>query len=182
MTTAKKKWCAVSAFLVFAFSVSSAWAQEERQVFSAFAVAQANGAIMRVAEDEFLVAATLAGPLFVDTNEGPVESGQVKCLASLKVQRSSVRTMGSGACSFTAEDSASAWGEWHCEGYLLMGCRGTFKLAGGSGRFEGVSGESQIIWRPSASELQKQLDGTTLASTHGLVLWREFKLARTGKQ
>jgi len=83
---------------------------------------------------------------------------------------------GNGACTFTAADGATAWGEWDCKGYELLGCRGTFKLAGGTARLEGASGEGTMIWRPSAVELKKQLDGATLDNATGILLWRDFKL------
>ncbi len=158
--------------------VTAVQAQDEPQVFNAFAIAVANGTIVRAAEKELLVVGTIAGPLFVETDEGPVDSGKVVCAASVRVHQETYKTSGSGACTFTAQDGATSWGDWTCDGYQLVGCRGTLKLNGGTGRLMGVAGEGIMIWRPSAHDLKKQLDGTTVQNTTGIVLWRDFKIAR----
>ena len=95
---------------------------------------------------------------------------------SARTDQESLRLTASGACSFTAHDGAKAWGEWECAGYQLVGCRGTFTLAGGTARLAGAIGESTLIWRPTAHEFTRQLDGTTLDNATGVLLWRDFKL------
>ena len=156
-----------------------ATAQDDVQTFNAFAVVTANGSIVRAAEKQLMVAGTLAGPFFVETDEGPQQGGRVSCALSARIDQASRKTSASGACTFTAHDGATAWGDWDCAGYELVGCRGTFKLTGGTARFAGASGESAFVWRPTAHEFKKQLDGTTLDNATGIVLWRDFKL--TGK-
>jgi hypothetical protein len=155
-----------------------ALAQDEPQVFNAFAIAVASGTILKAGDKQLMVIGTLKGPMFVETDEGPVDAGSVVCGAAVKVDQAAGRQVGSGVCSFVAEDGATAWGDWECAGYELIGCRGILKLTGGSGRFAGVSGEGAMVWRPSAHELKKQLDGTTLQNTAGLLIWRDFKLVK----
>ena len=157
-------------------AVVPASAQDGPQSFNAFAVVAANGTTVRAAEKQFMVVATLTGPFFIETDEGPIQSGRVSCAASVKLDQVNRSQAGNGACTFTAADGATAWGEWDCKGYELLGCRGTFKLAGGTARLEGASGEGTMIWRPSAVELKKQLDGATLDNATGILLWRDFKL------
>lgn len=149
---------------------------EEPPAINAFAVVSASGTIMRAAEKQFMAVATLNGPFFVETDEGPIQAGSARCAASLRFDQTSRRQTGGGACTMTAIDGATAWGEWACEGYELLGCRGAFKLTGGTARFEGATGEGAIIWRPSAHELSRQLDGSVLDSASGILLWRDLKL------
>lgn len=155
-----------------------ALAQDEAQVFNAFAVATASGTIVRAAEKQVMVVGTVRGPMFIETDEGPVPAGNMVCSASLRIDQKSRHQTGGGACTFTADDGAAAWGEWECAGYALVGCRGKLTLNGGAGRFQGVSGEGAMIWRPNAHELETQLDGTTLQNTSGVVIWRNFRLAK----
>jgi hypothetical protein len=154
----------------------AAAAQDEVQTFNAFATISANGTIVRAAENQAMIVGTLAGPFFVETDEGPQQSGRVSCAVSARTDRASLRLTATGACTFTAFDDATAWGEWECAGYQLVGCRGTFKLTGGTARLAGVTGESTLLWRPTAHELRRQLDGTTLDDASGILLWRDFKL------
>jgi hypothetical protein len=151
-------------------------AQDEPQTFNAFAVAAANGSIVRAAETQLMLVGTLAGPFFVETDEGPIHSGRVVCAASVKLDQATHRLTGNGACTFTATDGATAWGDWDCQGYELLGCRGTFKLTGGTARLAGATGEGAMAWRPSAADFKKQLDGTVLENATGLLSWRDFKV------
>ena len=34
------------------------------------------------------------------------------------------------------------------------------------------------IWRPTTSELQKQLEGTVLQNATGILIWRDFTIAK----
>ena len=151
-------------------------AQDEPQTFNAFAVVVANGSIVRSGEKQLMVVGTLTGPFFVETDEGPIHSGRIACAASVKIDQASHRVTGNGACTVTATDGATTWGEWDCQGYELLGCRGTFKLTGGTARLEGATGEGAMIWRPSAAEFKKQLDGSVLENATGFLSWRDFKL------
>ena len=161
--------------LVLAATIPAA-AQDDVQTFNAFAVVTADGTIVRSAEKQLMAIATLSGPFFVETDEGPQQGGRVSCAISARIDQATRKTSASGACTFTAHDGATAWGDWDCAGYELVGCRGGFKLTGGTGRFVGASGESTFVWRPTAHEFKKQLDGTVLDNVTGIVLWRDFKL------
>ena len=55
-------------------AAAPAVAQDETQTFNAFAVVQANGTIVRSGEKQLFVAGTLAGPLFIETDEGPQQA------------------------------------------------------------------------------------------------------------
>ncbi len=103
------------------------------------------------------------------------------CGASLRFDMDTKHHVGSGACSFSAQDGATAWGEWKCTGYDLVGCRGTLRLTGGTGRLANVGGEGSMVWRPSAHDFKKQLDGTVLQNSTGLLIWRDFRLAAKAK-
>ena len=162
--------------------VAPAWAQDEPQAFNAFAVVSANGTIVRAAEKQVMVVATLAGPFFIESDEGPIHAGRVTCAASTRIDQATRKQTGNGACTFTAVDGATAWGDWTCEGYELLGCRGTFKLTGGTARLEGASGEGALLWRPSAHDLKKQLDGSVLDQATGILVWRDFKLTGSAKR
>lgn len=158
----------------------SGFAQDDNaQIFNAFSVAVANGTIVRSAEKQLMLAGTLAGPMFVETDEGPVAAGKVTCAASVHLDLTNAHQDGSGACTFVGETGDTAWGDWQCAGYELVGCRGTFKLHGGTGRMAGASGEGTMIWRPSARELKSQLDGTALLNVNGIVIWRDFKISKS---
>ena len=156
----------------------SAQATDDPQTFNAFAVVVASATVVRSGEKQVVLAGSLSGPFFVETSEGPQHGGAVTCTVSARIDIANRRQIASGACTFNAHDGATAFGNWECEGYELVGCRGAFKLAGGTGRFEGISGDGRLLWRPTAQELTRQLDGSTVDNATGLLLWRDMKLAK----
>jgi hypothetical protein len=152
-------------------------AQDGPQTFNAFSVASAHGTVVPSGEQQSLLVAVVKGPLFIETDEGPVEAGSVSCAASLRLNGQTRQQSGSGACSFIGTDGATAWGEWQCEGYDLVGCRGKLALTGGSGRFKGISGGGGLVWRPSSRDLAAKIDGTSEVTVNGILLLRDFTLA-----
>jgi hypothetical protein len=157
---------------------STANAQDEPRTFNAFAVVKADGSILKSAEKQATIVAALAGAFFIETDEGPVGAGRVACSGMVKVDLATTHQTGSGACTSTAEDGATSFGEWECTGFNMIGCRGIYKLTGGTGRLAGYTGQATLIWRPSSNELQKQLDGTVLQNATGILIWRDFTIAK----
>jgi hypothetical protein len=153
-------------------------AQDEPQSFNAFAVVKADGSILRSAEKQATIVAALTGTFFIETDEGPVPGGQIACSGMVHVDLDTTHQTGSGACTSTADDGAKTFGEWECAGFNMVGCRGIYKLTGGTGRLAGYAGQATLIWRPNSNELQKQLDGTVLQNTTGILIWRDFKIEK----
>ena len=165
---------------IFSLVSAGAFAQDEPQPFNAFAVVKLDGSALRSAEKQATIVATMTGALFIETDEGPVAGGQIACSGMVSVDLDTTRQTGSGACTSTTEDGAKTFGEWVCAGFNMLGCRGTYKLTGGTGRFAGSTGQATLIWRPNAHDLQKQIDGTVLQSTSGILIWRDFKVVPKG--
>ena len=159
-------------------SISVSVSAEEVQKFNAFAWLEGGGVIVRAGTKAAQIAGSGEGPFFVESGDGPLHAGRATCTIAAQVELDTAKQAASGACVFNAVDGATAWGSWECQGYNLVGCRGTFKLTGGSGRFEGVTGESAVLWRPSAHELSKTLDGSAKQATLGTMSWRDLTLKK----
>ncbi|HEY4169310.1 MAG TPA: hypothetical protein VGM96_21145 [Reyranella sp.] len=166
-------------FLAVLAVPSLALAEDEPQVFNAFAVVRAEGTLVRAAEKQVSLAGALNGPLFVETDEGPVEAGTMACSLAVRFDQVERSQNGKGACTFSAADGAAAWADWECAGYDYVGCRGKMTINGGSGRFAGIRGEGTMIWRPSLHQADLKPDGSSALVTSGLVIWRGFKLTRS---
>lgn len=170
------------AVLALAVSVSAvavgANAQDGQTSFNAFAVVKADGSTLKSAEKQATIVATLSGVFFIETDEGPVPAGRITCSGTVKVDLDSTHQTGSGACTSTADDGATTFGEWECAGFNMIGCRGTYKLTGGTARLAGVTGQATLIWRPTSMVLDKQADGTVLQNATGILIWRDFKIEK----
>ena len=110
--TKTRRALALCAGLAALSAAVPAVAQDEVQTFNAFATVVANGTIIRAAEKQAMVVGTLAGPFFIETDEGPQQAGRVTCAVSAQTNQESLRLTASGACSFAAHDGATAFGEW----------------------------------------------------------------------
>lgn len=148
-------------FLAVLAAPSFALAQDEPQVFNAFAVVRAEGMLVRAAEKLVNLAGALNGPLFIETDEGPVEAGSVACSMAVRFDQAERSQNGKGACTFSAADGAAAWADWECAGYDYVGCRGKMTINGGSGRFAGINGEGTMMGRPSLHRTDVKVDGAT---------------------
>jgi hypothetical protein len=153
-------------------------AQDERTSFNAFAVIKADGSTLKSAEKQATIVLALGGTFFIETDEGPVGAGRIACSGMVKVDLDSTHQTGSGVCTSTADDGATTFGEWECAGFNMIGCRGTYKLTGGTARLAGVTGQATMIWRPTSMALDKQADGTVLQNATGILIWRDFKIEK----
>jgi hypothetical protein len=178
LTSLARRLVGAALLALFSLAASQVQAQDEPQSFNAFAVVKADGSVLRSAEKQATIVAALTGTFFIETDEGPVAGGQIACSGMVRVDLDSTHQTGSGACTSTADDGAKTFGEWECAGFNMIGCRGIYKLTGGTGRLAGYSGHATLIWRPSSHELQKQLNGTVLQNTTGILIWRDFKIEK----
>jgi hypothetical protein len=160
------------------FIASAASAQDEIQTFNAFAVSQASGKVVIEGGNKASIEATLAGPFFVETDEGPVHSGKIACTGTTQIELESRKQNAKGSCTLTAEDGATSTGQWECTGYVLVGCRGIYTTTAGTGRLAGMAGEATMIWRPTPHELRAQIAAGAVQNVTGLLIFRDFKISK----
>lgn len=149
---------------------------QETATINAFSVWQAKAVIAQSGEHKAVLSGVFMGTLFIETNEGPVDAGTIGCPGSVTMELDSGRQKGSGACSFTAHDGARAFGEWSCVGANMVGCRGEFRLTGGTGRLAGASGSGTILVRGRMHELTKIGGGMITDNAVGIAVWRDLKV------
>ncbi|TXL70047.1 hypothetical protein FHP25_36135 [Vineibacter terrae] len=149
---------------------------EEPVAMNAFAVWTSEGAVTRTAEKKLAMASALTGTLFVETPEGPVDTGRIVCPAMVQVETETGHQSGNGFCTFTAYDGAQAFGTWECTGVHLVGCSGKFQLTGGTGRLATIKGSSSLVLRGRFHELDVQLGKAASYTVSGIALWRDLRL------
>ena len=148
----------------------------ETVTFDAFSVWQAEAQTFRTGDDTATVVGVLRGALYVETDEGPTRTGSIACPMTIEVRLGDARQQGSGRCTITASDGALAFGTLACSGYHLVGCTGEFRIEGGTGRLEGVSGAGPVTLRGDRWVLAAQSDSEVSQAASGIAFWRGFKL------
>ncbi len=147
------------------------------QVINAFSVWQGRGLVVQTAEKKAVITGAFGGVLYVETSEGPVDTGNIACPVLINVDLETGQQRGLGACTFTAYDGALVFSEWECTGIALIGCRGKFKLAGGTGRLAGAAGSGSILFRGRFHEFAKHPGDLVSDSATGIAVWRDLKIA-----
>ena len=88
---------------------------DEPQIINAFSVWQGQGHVVQSGPQKVAVVGAFGGPVYVETNEGPVEAGTIVCPAVIEIDLESAAQKGIGGCTFTADDGAQAYGELAAE-------------------------------------------------------------------
>ena len=155
-------------------ALSSAAMAEEAAGIDAFATWEVDATAVKSGADEATLAGSLQGPVFIDTNKGPTYAGQVVCPGTLTINLVDGSQTGEGVCSFRAKDGAELHGKWRCAGYHMVGCKGDFVVNGGSGRLEGVTGQSQMLIRGELVEAAKMAGSAEAQSAVGIIVWHNL--------
>ncbi len=167
----------VIAFAVAALGLgvleSRAAAAAEEATIKAFSTWHAGGQVSETGPKEAVFVGVLAGTVYVETEKGPLESGQMVCPAMVTIDLTDGSQTGNGRCTITDKEGARVYAEIACEGVHLIGCDGEFKLTGGTGRFEGISGGGPVVIRSDFRKLGADA-GSTFGQATGIMYWREL--------
>jgi hypothetical protein len=106
--------------------------------------------------------------------KGPIEWGLVVCPATVKIGLADGKQKGAGTCTITTKDGVQIYSEIACTGVYLVGCNGDFKLTGGTGRFEGISGGGKVIIRSSFQKLTSVSTGVVKDEATGILYMQEL--------
>jgi hypothetical protein len=143
----------------------------EEAVISAFSVWQGQGQFVNTAPEESTFVGSFAGKVYVNTESGPIEAGQMVCPAVVRIETASGKQTGTGNCTITSADGAQLFSTLTCSGVHLVGCSGEMKLIGGSGRFKGVAGGGTFTVR---SSLNMAKAAGAQEPVTGIIFWPEL--------
>jgi len=140
------------------------------------------GRVFRIGMDTMLFLGAFEGVMYVETSEGKLDEGFVMCPATQRIDLKTKTTTGSGHCMITASGGDTVFAEWSCSGQV-GGCKGTFKLTGGSGQFKGVTGSSKLVVRSPLSVLAGDMaSGSMIRVASGIAILPELKYNMPGKK
>ena len=136
---------------------------------------QGQGQIFPVGTNKFRFLGSLEGIMYVETAEGDMNEAFVRCPIVQNIDAVDGSTSASGSCVIVASTTDSAFAEISCEGIAGL-CSGEFKLTGGTGRFEGISGSGKMTVRSPVHALVADLsEGTIVHVAAGILQMPELK-------
>jgi hypothetical protein len=143
----------------------------EEATIKAFVAWQGSGQTLQTSVTEATFIGSISGTVYVETDKGPVASGEMVCPATVRIELDSGAQTGTGRCVMTAPDDARIFADFTCTGYHLIGCNGDFVLTGGTGRFDGITGGGRAVLRANQRTLTA-VGGAGVAETgSGILFW-----------
>jgi hypothetical protein len=136
---------AVFAVLVSAISVCAVADAEEGTV-NAAATWKGRSFAFPVGQDQVYLVGVYSGTFFVNDGKGALHTASIVCPATAEGDLKSMTKTGQGRCILTDEDGNRVYAKFACKGDL-EGCRGPFSIVGGTGKFDGITGEGEMISR-----------------------------------
>lgn len=160
--------------LVVGLPAPPAWSAEEATV-NALASWQGQGRLFRTGERQALFVGGFVGVLFVENDQGQLNAAHILCPGSLDVDLDGGTQTGSGRCIVTTRSGDRVFARWTCTGTHFVGCAGKFTLTGGTGRFQGITGESDFVVKSAMHDLARNpagLSGDEIREVAaGLAVW-----------
>lgn len=135
----------VLAMLAAAASVDGVAGAEEGTVKAA-ATWKGRSFAFPVGQDQVYLVGVYSGTFYVEDGTGVLHAASIVCPATAEGDLKSMTKAGQGRCILTDEDGNRVYARFTCKGDL-EGCRGPFTIVGGTGKFEGITGEGEMISR-----------------------------------
>jgi hypothetical protein len=176
---AKCLFGAVSVVLVM--SAPQAWAGG--QAARVMAPWEAHGNLYEVEPGKLLYQGTFEGIMYAEGEQGIFDGANIVCPATHHIDVEAGEVEGSGQCMIETTDGDMVYGSYECGG-KVGGCAGKFRIIGGTGKLEGITGSSDFRIRTVLATLARKLGtGGVITQGEGLATWASFKYCmKSGKE
>jgi len=160
----------VLAALVLA--ISSLTVAAEEGTVKATAAWQGQGHFFLVQEKLALFVGSFEGIMFVEAQKGDLDAAKLLCPGMLEINLDNGAQSGAGRCLIKGRSGDRVYAAWRCAGEHGDGCTGTFTLNGGTGKFQGITGNSNFQIRSDILTYVTDLSEDSIeGSASGVAVW-----------
>ena len=174
----KKFWSGLVLGLVIAGTAGMAHAGEKSvKILMPWA---GEGSVYTIGIDKLLFMGEFEGIMYVETSAGELDAAYANCPASQRIDMKGKQSSATGYCTITISSEEVVFAEWSCKG-KVGACEGTFNLTGGTGKYAGVTGSSEILVRSVLNTLVVGMgSGDAVRAATGLAILPNltYKLAK----
>lgn len=156
--------------MLVALGVAPLWAAQDGEVKASAAWVGHGRAVPTGTGTVYFVGA-FSGVLFVDNDQGPLNTAQILCPGTLEVEINGGKQRGEGRCVMSLNPTDQIYAKWSCAGTHHVECKGLFTLTGGTGRFAGITGEGDFRVRSAIAEFVTRPGELTEERAAGLADW-----------
>jgi len=121
-------------------------ARAEQQTVKIMMPWDGEGTVYTIGVDQLLFMGEFEGIMYVEKTGGELDAAYATCPASQHIDIKKKQSKAEGYCTITVSSEDVVFAEWDCQG-KVGACEGKLSLTGGTGRFAGVTGSSEMIVR-----------------------------------
>jgi hypothetical protein len=110
------------------------------------------GHFFEIGERQALVMSAMQGTIYVESGADTLDGARLVCPSTFTIDPLAQSFNADGYCTIARGEEHKIYGRWSCAGVLTKGCRGRFTITGGTGRFAGATGESEILMRTNLTD------------------------------
>ena len=149
----------------------------ETKTASFFSVWEGRGSYHPIEGNRMLFAGSIEGSVYLETAEGPVESGYVSCVGDFELEIETAKQAGEGVCQLTSGSGAILMTSWSCSGVHMVGCSGQMDITRGRGPFASASGGGAFTIRGALRDAARTAAGPGAeAELRGIIFWTDFTI------
>ena len=166
---------AILACLSSLMCLSPLAASAESGTVSATIPWEAEGRVFRIGPETVIFLGALKGIAYAKRDDGVLNEGFMVCPVTQRINLSTQATSAVGQCEILVAGDNVIYAEFVCEGKVGR-CNGEFRVTGGGGKYEGVSGSSNMAVRSPIQVLAMDMaSGSELRLSMGLAELEELK-------
>jgi hypothetical protein len=128
-------------------------AQAEERTIQATARWEGRARIYVTGLRQVFMLGSFAGRLAVEKEPGALDGAQLVCPGAIDADYGTSTQRGEGRCVITVPSGDRLFARWTCAGEPDKGCVGRFVLTGGTGAYQGVTGDGEFALRLALAEL-----------------------------
>ena len=140
-----------AALSVVVIAVGALSARAEERTIQAVATWEARARVYVTGPEQAFLLGAFSGRLTVEKEPSALNGAELVCPTAFEADRATQR--GEGRCIITAPSGDRLFARWTCAGEPDKGCSGRFVLTGGTGAYQGVTGEGDFALRITLSGL-----------------------------
>ena len=138
------RWVLSAVMSVLVIVAGAVAARTEERTIRAAAPLESRARVFVTGLQQGFLLGVFAGRLAVEQTPSPLDGAQVVCPVAIDADYSTNTQRGEGRCIITAASGDRLFARWTCAGEPDKGCAGRFVLTGGTGAYQGVTGESDL--------------------------------------
>ncbi len=161
MKSNRLRFSLLTGFLVALLSGPALAAEKSIEVIMTWT---GEGTIHSIGTDKVLFMGEFEGIMYTESTEGELDAAFANCRANQHINVKTKKTEASGYCNVAVSGEDTVFAKWTCSGELGV-CKGKFTLTGGTGKFKGVTGSSDLTIRSVISHVAAGMSSGSLHRT-----------------